>query len=133
MDTLDDILDEGPAEPAVEAVAEPVEPVIAAAPEAKADDVPRDEKGKFAAKGEEKDASPAPVEEPPYEHAAVKGERERRQAAEKRAQELEAQIQAFQAPKKTLSLSGKMMPNGRNNSELRLSVRLSRRLRKTRS
>ncbi len=49
-------------------------------------------------KGEEESASPAPAEEPPYEHAAVKGERERRQKAEQRLTELEKQLQALQSP-----------------------------------
>lgn len=93
MGTIDDILSEEPAEEVVE-TAEPAEP------EAKAEaEQPRDETGKFAAKGEEESASPAPAEEePPYEHAAVKGERERRQKAEQRLTELEQQLQALQKP-----------------------------------
>lgn len=89
MDTLNDILsDEDIAEPVVteEVIAEPV------------DTQPRAPDGKFAPKGEEQSASPAPVEEPPFDHAAVKGERDRRQKAEQRARELEEQLQALQQP-----------------------------------
>jgi len=89
MDTLDNILSEEPAEE----VAEAPEPEQAAAEEQ-----PRDDSGKFAAKGEEESASPAPAEEVPYEHAAVKGERERRKAAEQRLTELEQQLQSLQKP-----------------------------------
>lgn len=88
MDTLDNILSDE--DTAIETVAEqaPVETVEAQ---------PRAPDGKFAPKGEES-ASPAPVEEPPFDHAAVKGERERRQAAERRATELEERLQALQNP-----------------------------------
>lgn len=58
---------------------------------------PRDENGRFARKGEE-GASPAPVEEqeePPYEHAAVKGERNRRQAAETERDTLRSELDAL--------------------------------------
>lgn len=92
MDTLDDILnDEDIANPEVQET-EQVE-----TPEAKAERE-RDEKGRFAPKGETESASPAPVEEPAFDHAAVKGERERRQKAEQRARELEEQLQALQQP-----------------------------------
>lgn len=92
MDELDSILsDEEIATPEVQE-AEPVE-----TPEAKAERE-RDEKGRFAPKGEEKSASPAPVEEPAFDHAAVKGERERRQKAEQRAKELEERLQALEQP-----------------------------------
>lgn len=87
MDTLDNILSDEPIADAVaETVAEPVEAQ------------PREPDGKFASKGETESASPAPVEEPPFDHAAVKGERERRQAAERRATELEERLQALQNP-----------------------------------
>lgn len=87
MDELDSILNEDFAdEVAVEET--PTEP------EAQ----PRAPDGKFAPKGETESASPAPVEEPAFDHAAVKGERERRQKAEQRARELEQQLQAMQQP-----------------------------------
>jgi len=70
---------------AVESAPEPEAPV-------------RDDKGRFAPKGVEESASPAPVEEPEFDHAAVKGERKRRQEAEERARALEAQLQAYQSP-----------------------------------
>jgi len=54
----------------------------------------RDESGRFAKKGGE-GASPAPEQEPPLEHAAVKGERTRRQAAEKDRDELRAELEAI--------------------------------------
>lgn len=63
---------------------------------------PRGPDGKFAPKGEEEGVSPAPVEkaeEPAFDHAAVKGERKRRQDAEARIAALEAQLQSLQAPK----------------------------------
>jgi hypothetical protein len=92
MDTLDEILSEEVAD--VEEVEQETVEQVESEPEGK----PRDEKGRFAPKGEEEGASPAPVEEPPFDHAAVKGERERRQKAEQRARELEEQIQALQQP-----------------------------------
>lgn len=58
----------------------------------------RDEKGRFAPKGEEEGASPAPVEEPPFDHAAVIGERKRRQEAESRLAALEAELQKLRTP-----------------------------------
>ena len=84
MDELDNILSDEPIADAVE-IAEP---------EAQ----PREPDGKFATKGEPESASPAPVEEQPFDHAAVKGERERRQKAEQRVKELEQQLQAPQEP-----------------------------------
>lgn len=86
MESIDEILSED--------VAEVIE--VVETPEAQAERE-RDEKGRFAAKGED-GASPAPAEDPPFDHAAVKGERERRQRAEQRAKELEDQIQALQNP-----------------------------------
>lgn len=79
----------------VEVAAEPVE---ATQTEAPAEGTPRDDKGRFAPKGEEQSASPAPVEEPPFDHAAVIAERRRRREAEQRIAALEAQIQQQQAP-----------------------------------
>lgn len=75
---------ETPAE-AVEAAPEPEAPA-------------RDEKGRFAPKGVEESVSPTPVEEPQFDHAAVIGERKRRQEAEERARALEAQLATFQNP-----------------------------------
>ncbi|ASK88467.1 hypothetical protein [Sphingorhabdus sp. SMR4y] len=94
MGTIDDILNKEPAEE----VAEVTEPENVG-PEPKAEEQPRDETGKFAAKGEEESASPAPeAEEPPFDHAAVKGERTRRQEAERKLSELEEQLKALQSP-----------------------------------
>ena len=73
---------EAVAEPAPEPVAEPTQP--------------RDEKGRFAPKGETEGASPAPANEPPLDHAAVLGERRRRQAAEAELAELKKQLTAPQ-------------------------------------
>lgn len=82
-------------EPQPEAVAEAPEPV-AEQPET---GQPRDEKGRFAPKGEkEEGASPAPANEPPLDHAAVLGERRRRQEAEARLREMEARLASFQQP-----------------------------------
>jgi hypothetical protein len=69
---------------------------VAQAPEPEAEEPKgpvRDEKGRFAPKGEKDEgASPAPQSEPPLDHAAILGERRRRQEAEARIRELEAQI-----------------------------------------
>jgi hypothetical protein len=51
----------------------------------------RDEKGRFAPKGEKEDVSPTSVE-PPLDHAALIGERRRRQEAEQRFEQLQAQL-----------------------------------------
>lgn len=88
MDELDSILSD-------EVVV--TEAVVEEAPVEAVEAQPRAPDGKFAPKGEE-GASPAPVEEPAFDHAAVKGERERRQRAEQRARELEEQLQAIQQP-----------------------------------
>lgn len=87
MDTLDNILsDEDIAEePAAAEVAEP---------EAQ----PRQPDGKFAPKGETESASPAPVEEPQFDHQAVIGERRRRQEAEAKLAEMEQRLQSLQTP-----------------------------------
>lgn len=63
---------------------------------------PRDENGRFAKKGEEESASPAPVEEPAFDHAAVKGERSRRQAAEQERDTLRADIEALKSQLQSL-------------------------------
>lgn len=78
METLDNILSEEP-----EVVEEPA---------------PAEEIANEEPKGEEESASPAPAEEPPFDHAAVKGERERRQAAERERDELRQQIESLQKP-----------------------------------
>lgn len=87
MDTLDNILsDEDIAEePAAAEVAEP---------EAQ----PRQPDGKFAPKGETESVSPAPVEEPQFDHQAVIGERRRRQEAEAKLAEMEQRLQSLQTP-----------------------------------
>jgi hypothetical protein len=87
MDELENILSD---EDSAEVVAEVTQPEVEAQPRAP--------DGKFAPKGETESASPAPVEEPPFDHAAVKGERERRQKAEQRAKELEERLQALEQP-----------------------------------
>jgi hypothetical protein len=85
MSDLEDILngDEG-SEPIVEQVAEPVV------------EQPRADDGKFAAKGVEESAPPAPVVEqlPPDEYKALKAEREKRQELERRLAALEQPPQA---------------------------------------
>lgn len=86
--------DETEVTPVVEAAPEPVEVVPEAEPEAV--EVPRDDKGRFAPKGEQEGASPAPVEEPQLEHPALLGERRRRQEAEARIAEYEAKLAAVQ-------------------------------------
>ena len=93
MSDLKDILsDEEDVETAV--VVEEVEQEVAE-PVA----VPRDESGRFAPKGEEESASPAPVEETPQlEHPALIGERRRRQEAEAREQALRAQLEQASRP-----------------------------------
>jgi hypothetical protein len=88
MDTLENILND---EPIAEPVTEVAEPEVEAQP--------REPDGKFASKGETESASPAPVvEKPEFEHAAIIGERRRRQEAEARIQELEQQLSSPKAP-----------------------------------
>lgn len=78
---------------------QPIEQIIEAEPVAEEAKEPvQDEKGRFAPKGEEQSASPAPVEEPPFEHAAVIGERKRRQEAEERLKTLESELQQLRTP-----------------------------------
>ena len=83
-DFLDDVMNEASVEAPV------------ATPEPAAEATVRDDKGRFAPKGETESASPAPVDEPVFEHAAVVGERKRRQEAEERARNLEMQLQSLQ-------------------------------------
>lgn len=96
MGTIDDILSGEPvAEPTVEAVAEAApEPQ----PEPEAAPVQRDDKGRFAPKGETEGASPAPAQQEPFDPAPVIAERRRRQEAEQRAQALEQELQALRNP-----------------------------------
>jgi hypothetical protein len=75
----------------------PAEPDEATPVTDKAEPV-RDEKGRFAPKGETESASPAPANEPPLDHSAILGERRRRQAAEARIAELEKQLVTPVAP-----------------------------------
>ena len=83
-----------------EAPETPAEPEATPEPTAEEPKGPtRDEKGRFASKGEAESVSPAPVNEPPLDHAAVLGERRRRQEAESRIRDLEAQIASFSQPK----------------------------------
>jgi hypothetical protein len=91
MDSIEEILNEDSAEVVAEVAAEPVVEAQPRAPD-----------GKFAPKGETESASPAPVEEPAFDHAAVKGERERRKAAEQRAKELEERLKALEQPPQPL-------------------------------
>lgn len=56
---------------------------------------PRDESGRFAKKGEEESASPAPVEENAFDGAATVGERKRRQAAEQERDAFRAELDAL--------------------------------------
>lgn len=77
---------------------EPIEAPEPVAPEPEVTEpvADRDDKGRFAKKGEE-GAPPAP-EEPAFEGAATLAERRRRQEAEQRADTLEKQLQAYQTP-----------------------------------
>jgi len=95
MDNLDDFL-KGESEAntveqpeATEAPAETVETQPEAEAETPKADRPRDEKGRFAPKGETSDESPS-SQDAPLDHAALIGERRRRQEAEQRLQQLEA-------------------------------------------
>lgn len=73
-------------------------PIEAVEPAPETEAPVRDDKGRFAPKGVEESVSPTPVEEPTFDHAAVIGERKRRQEAEERARALEAQLQSLQHP-----------------------------------
>jgi hypothetical protein len=101
MGTIDDILNDEPSE---EPVAETPAEIVEEAPQieevsAETDDKGpvRDEKGRFAPKGETESASPAPAKQE-YDPAPVIAERRRRQEAEQRAQALEQQLAALQNP-----------------------------------
>jgi hypothetical protein len=85
----------------------PEMPETPEAPEAKAETQPRGPDGKFVSKGETKPeeppaaSSPEATPEPQLDHAALIGERRRRQEAEDRLRALEAQLQQqpkFQQP-----------------------------------
>ena len=101
MGTIDDILNDEPSEePTAETVEAPT-PEPAPEPEVSAetdDKGPvRDEKGRFAPKGETESASPAPANQN-FDPAPVIAERRRRQEAEQRALHLEEQLQRLQNP-----------------------------------
>jgi hypothetical protein len=87
--SLSELLNDEPSQAAP--VAEP-----AAEPAPQDAGQPRDEHGRFAQKGDTDGASPAPVDEPPFEHAAVKGERSRRQQAEQERDELRSRLEALE-------------------------------------
>lgn len=99
MDNLEEFLkaDVTPEVEIDEPEAVTTEPVEAEAPSER----PRGPDGKFIAKGEEpataESASPAP-QEAPLDHAALIGERRRRQEAEARIEALEKQFAQFQQP-----------------------------------
>lgn len=97
MDEMDDFLKGEIVEPTVETVETPEVEVEAETPAQ-----PRGPDGKFLPKGDENPETPEVVspttEEPKLEHPALIGERRRRQEAETRAKELEAQLQQFQNP-----------------------------------
>lgn len=105
MDNLDEFL-KGSEEPVVEEAPETPEAPIAQE-ETPAEVVeepkgqPRDEQGRFAPKGEKQPEEPEPSvsptpEEPKLDHAALIGERRRRQEAEQRLEQLQAQLQQQQ-------------------------------------
>jgi hypothetical protein len=89
MGNLDDFLkdDELPVAEEAPETPEAVETPIADEPEEKAP--VRDERGRFASKAE---PEAPPAEEPPLDHAALLGERRRRQEAEQRLAEIEQRI-----------------------------------------
>jgi hypothetical protein len=58
----------------------------------------RDEKGRFAAKGVEEGAPPAPDKLPQEEYKALKAEREKRQSLETRLAEMQSQLERMQNP-----------------------------------
>lgn len=90
--TLDELLngEQTEAQPEQETAIEVEQPVIETA------ETPRDEHGRFAKTGE--DSGSPPQHEEKLDHAAIIGERRRRQEAEARAATLEAQLQAYQSP-----------------------------------
>ena len=87
MDDLDNILNDEVAEAPIEQV----EPQVETPTEQL-----RDETGKFAPKGETVSASPAPVEQ--LDHAAIVGERRRRQEAEAERDDARRQLEAMRNP-----------------------------------
>lgn len=62
------------------------------------DAVPRDDKGRFAAKGVEEGASPAPDKLPQEEYKALRAEREKRQSLEAQLAEMQSQLEKMQNP-----------------------------------
>lgn len=91
-DNLDDILN------GTEPTPEPVEPAIAEPapePEAQPEGPARGPDGKFVSKGDKEDAPPASGE---FDGKATIGERRRRQEAEQRIAQLEAQLQQLSNP-----------------------------------
>lgn len=92
--SLNDILDDEPSEEVVEVQAEPTPE---AEPEVQTEGQPRDETGKFAKKGDDDGAPPAP-DKNEYDGAATLAERRKRQEAEQRLQALEQELQALRNP-----------------------------------
>jgi hypothetical protein len=96
MENLDEFLKGNDEQPVVETETPEVSetPTEAAETSEQVEDEPkgpvRDEKGRFAPKGEKEDASPA-SEEPRLDHAALIGERRRRQALEAELEQIRAQ------------------------------------------
>lgn len=85
------------AEPAAEVIDAPVEPVVEQPTETEEEARARDEKGRFASKGDT-DAPPASTNLPPEEFKGLRDERRKRQEAEQRLQDALAQIEAAKAP-----------------------------------
>lgn len=108
MDNLEDFLKGNAEQPeAVEETSAPEPTIEAEAPEVTVEEPKgpvRDEKGRFAPKGETVAEEPAPqvaspaTQEPPLDHAALIGERRRRQEAEDRIRALEEQFAKLQQP-----------------------------------
>jgi hypothetical protein len=91
QESLSELLNSEPTETEeVQETVTEVEPEQAETPQ-------RNEAGRFTKTGETS-GSPPQVEEPALDHAAIVAERRRRQEAEQRAQALEQQLQALQAP-----------------------------------
>jgi hypothetical protein len=102
MDEIDDILNGNDEAEAVETPQPETQPEAAEA-EVKTEGPARDEKGRFASKGEKEPEapeaeSPSAKEEPQIDHPALIGERRRRQEAEDRLRHLEQQFQQMQQP-----------------------------------
>lgn len=98
--TIDDILNDREPEAEteqVEAAETPEAPEQPEVAEEATEGRVRDEKGRFAPKGDKEEvAPPAPVEESHIPVRALQDERSKRQALEQRLQQLEAQLQANQ-------------------------------------